>query len=169
MCNFQTIPGEIFQVFVKFRQTFGPFQKAQLFGVSYTQIPSPSCITTFIMTMTPKHTRKTFLQLIVPNVCTLSLAAAVRKWAEASNCNSWDKLPKCGEFSRAAAATQPMSGASGQAGPGATEPPRGGVIQRRGSAPGTMQHSTMQHDLCSESKCCKYLKHPLAPLHTFCT
>ena len=167
MCNFQTIPGEIFQVFVKFRQTFGPFQKAQLFGVSYTQIPSPSCITTFIMTMTPKYTRKTFLHLIVPNVCTLSLAAAVRKWAEASNCNSWDKLPKCGEFSRAAAATQPMSGASG-----ATEPPRG-VIQKRGSAPGTrhstMQHSTVQHDLCSESKCCKYLKHPLAPLHTFCT
>ena len=57
--------------------------------------------------MTPKYTRKTFLHLIVPNVCTLSLAAAVRKWAEASNCNSWDKLPKCGEFSRAAAATQP--------------------------------------------------------------
>ena len=136
MCNFQTIPGEIFQVFVKFRQTFGPFQKAQLFGVSYTQIPSPSCITTFMMTMTPKYTRKTFLHLIVPNVCTLSLAAAVRKWAEASNCNSWDKLPKCGEFSRAAAATQPMSGASG-----ATEPPRG-VIQKRGSAPGTATCST---------------------------
>ena len=165
MCNFQTIPGEIFQVFVKFRQTFGPFQKAQLFGVSYTQIPSPSCITTFMMTMTPKYTRKTFLHLIVPNVCTLSLAAAVRKWAEASNCNWWDKLPKCGEFSRAAAATQPLVWC--QWSHRATT--RSYSEEGLGTRHSTMQHSTVQHDLCSESKCCKYLKHPLAPLHTFCT
>ena len=75
-------------------------------------------------------------------VCTLSLAAAVRKWAEASNCNSWDKLPKCGEFSRAAAASPCLVpvGRRGQ------EPPSHHEEELfRGGARHPAQHHAAQH------------------------